>query len=97
VLLIIAIIRGRSIHDTKTKAQKLVLACAYFDEDGRLMVTQERSLPSEKITNHYVDKVSNAAHIQGFWLIFVSRHGERTSSLGPMQHTYGCLERLETG
>lgn len=61
VLLIIAIIRGRTIRDTKLKAQRLVLACAYFDEDGRLMVTQEGALPSEKITNRYVDQVSEFA------------------------------------
>jgi NO-binding membrane sensor protein with MHYT domain len=58
VLLIIAIISGRNILHTKVKAQSLVLACTYFDEDGRLMVTQEGTLPSEKITNHYIETVS---------------------------------------
>ena len=62
VLLTITIIRGRSIRDTKIKAQNLVLACAYFDEDGRLMVTQDGAIPSEKIANHYVDKVSKVAY-----------------------------------
>jgi hypothetical protein len=61
VLLIITIARGRSIRDTKIKAQKLVLACAYFDEDGRLMVTQEGAIPSEEIANRYVDMVSKVA------------------------------------
>lgn len=42
----------------KSKAQRLVLACAYFDAEGRIMVTQEGVLPSQKITNHYVERVS---------------------------------------
>jgi hypothetical protein len=58
VLLIVAFIRGRNKRTAKIKSQRLVLACAYFDEVGRLMVTQDGTLPSEKITNHYVEKVS---------------------------------------
>jgi hypothetical protein len=57
ILLVAAFIRGRNKHTAKIKAQRLVLACAYFDEEGKLMVTQEGTLPSEKITNHYVEKV----------------------------------------
>ncbi|KIX08420.1 uncharacterized protein Z518_03076 [Rhinocladiella mackenziei CBS 650.93] len=56
VLLIVASIRGRNKRSARIKAQRLVLACAYFDEDGKLMVTQEGILPSEKITNRYVEK-----------------------------------------
>ena len=57
VLLIIAFVRGRNKRTAKVKAQRLVLACAYFDGEGKLMVRQEGTLPSEKITNHYVEKV----------------------------------------
>lgn len=59
-LLIVAFIRGRNKRTARIKAQRLVLACAYFDDEGRLMVTQEGTLPSEKITNHYVEKVSTS-------------------------------------
>ena len=58
VLLIIAIVRGRNIIHARVKAQSFVLACTYFDDIGRLMVTQEGTLPSEKITNHYIETVS---------------------------------------
>ncbi len=58
ILLIVAFIRGRNRRTAKVKAQRVVLACAYFDDEGKLMVTQEGTLPSEKITNHYVEKVS---------------------------------------
>ena len=57
ILLAVAFIRGRKKRSARIKAQRLVLACAYFNEGGQLMVTQEGMLPSEKITNHYVEKV----------------------------------------
>lgn len=53
----VAIIRGHNRRSARIKAQRLVLACAYFDDSGHLMVTQEGVLLSEKITNHYVEKV----------------------------------------
>ncbi len=56
VLLVVALIRGRKLHSARIKAQRLALACAYFDEAGNLMVTQECILPSIKITNRYVEK-----------------------------------------
>lgn len=56
MLLIVAVIRSHNRRSARIKAQRLVLACAYFDEDGHLMVTQEGVLLSEKITNHYVEK-----------------------------------------
>lgn len=58
MLLVVAIIRGHNRRSARIKAQRLVLACAYFDECGNLMVTQEGVLLSEKITNHYVEKVT---------------------------------------
>ncbi|OAP57417.1 hypothetical protein AYL99_08155 [Fonsecaea erecta] len=56
ILLVVALIRGRNKRTARIKAQRLVLACAYFDDEGRVMVTQEGTLPSEKITNHYIEK-----------------------------------------
>ena len=66
ILLIVAFIRGRAKRTARSKAQRLVLACAYFDDEGRLMVTQEGALPSEKITNHYVEKVCTLCLCAGF-------------------------------
>ena len=68
ILLIAAFIRGRNRRSARIKAQRLVLACAYFDEDGQLMVTQEGALPSEKITNHYVEKVTFLIHFPNRFL-----------------------------
>lgn len=57
VLLIAAILRGRNIRITRTRAQQLILACAYFDEEDRLMVTSEGFMPYQKITNRFEEKV----------------------------------------
>ncbi|KIW33902.1 uncharacterized protein PV07_00717 [Cladophialophora immunda] len=56
ILLVVAFVRGRNKRTARIKSQRLVLACAYFDDEGKVMVTQEGTLPSEKITNHYVEK-----------------------------------------
>ena len=96
ILLIVAFIRGRNKRTAKVKAQRVVLACAYFDEEGNLMVTQEGTLPSEKITNHYVEKASR------------SRPGQartdkelrllaRTNSVGLTPPTYGSFKHPAIG
>jgi hypothetical protein len=40
------------------RAQQVVLAAAIFDKDGKLMVTPEGLLPSQKITNSFNERVS---------------------------------------
>ena len=40
------------------RAQQLVLACAIFNEDGKLMVTPGGLLPCRKITDNYVERVN---------------------------------------
>ncbi|RVX74173.1 hypothetical protein B0A52_02005 [Exophiala mesophila] len=79
VLLVIAFIRGRNLMAAKHKAQRLVLACAYFDAEGRIMVTQEGVLPSQKITNHYVERKFGdddlgRSHSTFVWIYRASRH-----------------------
>ena len=49
----LALLRQRSRRLSADRAQQVVLACATFDQDGRLMVTPEGVLPSRKITNFY--------------------------------------------
>lgn len=58
LLLTIAIIANRREKITRNRAQQIVLACAYFDDSGRVMVTPEGYLPSQKVTNQYIEKVS---------------------------------------
>ena len=57
ILLSIVLLRGRKIRLTRTRAQQVVLACAYFDQNGRIMLTRDGTLPCEKITNRFVEKV----------------------------------------
>lgn len=57
VLLAIVLLHGRKRRLTKHRAQQVVLACGYFDLDGKLMLTRDGSLPCEKITNRFVEKV----------------------------------------
>ena len=46
--------RRRQLAD---RAQHVVLASATFDPDGRLLVTQEGLMPSQKITRQYNQRV----------------------------------------
>ena len=39
------------------RAQQVVLACATFDMDGKLMVTPEGLLPCREITDSYAERV----------------------------------------
>jgi hypothetical protein len=56
-MLLVALIAGYKRKRGRSRAQQLVLACGYFDEAGRIMVTTEGALPTQKIASHYVDKV----------------------------------------
>ena len=56
-MLLVALIAGYKKKTCRSRAQQLVLACGYFDEGGRIMVTTEGALPTQKIANHYMDKV----------------------------------------
>ena len=60
LLVTIAIIARSQVLRTERKAKQLVLACATFDNQGNLMVTPDGSLPSQKITNSYLEEVSEA-------------------------------------
>lgn len=62
-MLLVALIAGYKKKTCRSRAQQLVLACGYFDEDGRIMVTTEGALPTQKIANHYMDKVGWICHV----------------------------------
>ena len=53
----LALIGQRSRKLSADRAQQVVLACATFDVDGKLMVTPEGLLPSRKITGSYLERV----------------------------------------
>lgn len=47
------------------RAQKVALAAAYFDPDGRLMVSPEGLLPSTQITDTYIERVDTVFPLTG--------------------------------
>ncbi|EXJ75009.1 uncharacterized protein A1O5_01705 [Cladophialophora psammophila CBS 110553] len=93
ILLVVAFIRGRNRLTARIKAQRLVLACAYFDDEGKVMVTQEGTLPSEKITNHYIEKTFgedelSRSHPAYLWIFKASRSWTTLRDLIPSMKEY---------
>jgi NO-binding membrane sensor protein with MHYT domain len=56
LLLILAVIARRRGVRFASRAHQLVLACAFFDSDGRIMVTSDDLLPNHKIMDHYIER-----------------------------------------
>ena len=96
ILLAIVLLRGRKILLTKTRAQQVVLACAYFDENGKLMLTRDGTLPCEKITNRFVEKTFgedelSRSHQTFTWVFKASRNWPSLKDVIP-----GMAENLST-
>lgn len=84
------------VRMAKTRAQQVVLACAYFDETGRVMVTQEGGFPCQKITDRYIEKEFgedelSRSHSTFLWIFRTSRHWPAVKELIP-----GMLHYLES-
>ena len=56
ILLTFTVLTNRTEKKSRERAQQLVLACAYFDDAGRLMVTTDGQLPNTKITDSYEER-----------------------------------------
>ncbi|RFU36173.1 hypothetical protein B7463_g155, partial [Scytalidium lignicola] len=69
------------------RAQKVSLAAAYFDPDGRLMVSPEGLLPSRKITDAFIersfDDVFNVSHPVFLWIYRTSYYWPGVTKLLP--------------
>lgn len=52
----LAVYGGRVARNNANKARQVVLAAAVFDPAGRILVNQDGLLPSEKITDTYIEK-----------------------------------------
>lgn len=80
-----AIWTAHVMRKTATKAQQIVLAAAIFDRAGRILVTPDGLLPSEKVTDTYIerthDDVFNVANPLFHWMFRVSRNWAGVSSL----------------
>ena len=69
VLSACAIVAGGHRRKLRAQAQQLVLTCAFFDSEGRIMVTPHALLPSRKIVDRYIGRVCRFSMILGavFW------------------------------
>lgn len=64
MLHLLAVIVNRSAKRYPDRAQQVVLASATFDQDGRIMVVPGDLLPSQKVTNSYIERVRIPSQIQ---------------------------------
>lgn len=79
LLLTLAILTSRTSKLVNSRAQQLVLACAYFDENGRILVTTEGQLPTTKITDQYVERTFrddefSKSHPAFLWIFRATRN-----------------------
>ena len=48
---------GRRARKRENRAQKVVLACATFDADGKVMLTTDGMFPCREITDSFHERV----------------------------------------
>ncbi|KAI9890699.1 MAG: hypothetical protein M1814_003768 [Vezdaea aestivalis] len=95
LLLGLAFIAQRKRLQSADRAQQVVLACATFDSQGRLLVTSEGLLPSQKITNSYIersfDDIFSVSHPVFLWIFRTTRNWRGIADLIP-----GMRSHLQT-
>lgn len=79
VLSACAIVAGGHRRKLRAQAQQLVLTCAFFDPEGRIMVTPHALLPSRKIVDRYIGRTFNEddltrTHPAFLWAVRASRN-----------------------
>ncbi|KAK1054583.1 hypothetical protein LTS16_000227 [Friedmanniomyces endolithicus] len=71
----------------KTRSKKVMLACAMFDPDGRILVTTEGVLPAREITDKYQHRTFSedfdTAHPVFQWIFRVTRYWPSVSDQIP--------------
>ncbi|KAF2722533.1 hypothetical protein K431DRAFT_245067 [Polychaeton citri CBS 116435] len=80
----------------KGRSQKVMLACAIFDPQGRIMVTTEGVLPAREITNRYhhcsFNEEFDTQHPVFEWIFRVTRNWDGVNDLIPrMKSHLGAL------
>ncbi|KAI9769297.1 MAG: hypothetical protein M1839_003774 [Geoglossum umbratile] len=87
LLLGLAMLAQHRRAEQANRAQQVVLACATFDPKGRLMVSPEGLLPSQKITNSYLeqslDDVFSTSHPVFLWVYRATRNWRGIADLIP--------------
>lgn len=79
-------------HVLKTSSQKVMLACAMFAPDGRILVTTEGVLPAKEITDKYQHRTFNEDFDTGHpvfqWIFRVSHNWSGVSELIPRMKSH---------
>ncbi|CZR66694.1 related to MHYT domain signalling protein [Phialocephala subalpina] len=94
ILIVLATLAQRRMARSADGAQHIILASATFDQNGRLMVTPEGLLPSQKVTNSHdersFDKVFGVSHPVFHWIFRATRNWSSISSIlpGMRNHLY---------
>lgn len=85
----------------RTRSQKVMLACAMFDPDGRILVTTEGILPAREITDKYQHRTFNeefdTSHPVFQWIFRVTRHWAGVSELIPKMKTHLGAAKADGG
>ncbi|KAE8146401.1 hypothetical protein BDV25DRAFT_51582 [Aspergillus avenaceus] len=89
VLSCCAIVAGGNRRKWRTQAQQLVLSCAFFDPEGRIMVTPHALLPSRKIVDRYIGRTFNdddltRTHPAFLWAVRASRNWKLLKDVVPL-------------
>ncbi|KAI1858716.1 uncharacterized protein JN550_012548 [Neoarthrinium moseri] len=101
------IMAGTAVYSTHVrrryaiKAQQVVLAAAVFDRTGRILVNPDGLLPSEKITDTYIEKTSDdqfsISHPLFHWMFQASRNWRGLESVIDNMTTHLALLRQSGG
>ncbi|KAE8378761.1 hypothetical protein BDV26DRAFT_291885 [Aspergillus bertholletiae] len=89
VLSACAIVAGGNRRKLRAQAQQLVLTCAFFDHEGRIMVTPHALLPSRKIVDRYIGRTFNdddltRTHPAFLWAVRASRNWKLVRDAVPL-------------
>lgn len=99
VCLTIILYTGIRNQQLKDKAQQVNLACAYFDEEGNILVTNEGVLPNQKVAKRFnlqrFDDEFNTAHPTFQWIWKVANDWGSVSDLIPRMRSH--LRRVDPG
>lgn len=101
LLLTIAIIARAQVLRNAHKAKQIVLASAIFDISGHIMVKPEGSLPSQTVTNSYVEEsleeIFSVSHEAFRWIFRVSHNWPAVADLIPgMRKHMRAMNAVET-
>ncbi|KAL1957888.1 hypothetical protein VTO42DRAFT_5453 [Malbranchea cinnamomea] len=88
VLLGLAVLGNQRDKLSNHRVRQLVLACAYFDPSGNVMVSPDGSLPTQKITDQYIDRTFagddlSKTHPAFIWAFRATRSWPTISTLIP--------------